>query len=102
MRVITKTIYDYEDMKALDDMTHEEAADYLRSAYRGYINRYVFPREYDEFSEADYHDYVIHVHSGLRKGYLKATKRNAKKVIASSKETRLSSCSLCRFGQERL
>ena len=59
VRVITKTIYDYEDMKALDDMTHEEAADYLRSAYRGYINRYVFPREYDEFSEADYHDYAI-------------------------------------------
>lgn len=33
VRVITKTIYSYEDMKALDDMTHEEAADYLRSAY---------------------------------------------------------------------
>lgn len=59
MRTVTKTIYDYKDMKALDDMTHEEAADYLRSAYRGYINRYVFPREYDEFSEADYHDYAI-------------------------------------------
>ena len=59
VRVITKTIYSYEDMKALDDMTNEKAAGYLRNAYRGYINRYVFPREYDEFSEADYHDYAI-------------------------------------------
>ena len=59
MRVITKTIYSYEDMKALDYMTHEKAAGYLRNAYRGYINRYVFPREYDEFSEDDYHDYAI-------------------------------------------
>lgn len=59
MRVISETIYDYEDMKALDDMTHEEALDYLEAAYRGYINRYIFPKEYEEFSEADYHDYAI-------------------------------------------
>lgn len=59
VRTVTKIIYSYEDMKALDDMTHEEVADYLKGAYRGYINRYVFPREYDEFSEADYHDYAI-------------------------------------------
>ena len=44
MRIITKTIYSYEDMKALDDMPHEKAVDYLRSAYRGYINRYVSKR----------------------------------------------------------
>lgn len=57
--ITSKIIYDYEDMKALESMTHEEAVDYLRSAYRGYINKYVYPKGYGEFSEDDYYNYAI-------------------------------------------
>ena len=59
MREVKQTIYEYEDMEALKNMTCEEASNILNNAYRGYINSYIFPNEYDEFSEVDYHKYAI-------------------------------------------
>lgn len=59
MREVKQKIYDYEDMEALKNMSCEEASDVLRNAYRGYINSYIFPNEYDEFSEDDYCKYAI-------------------------------------------
>ena len=59
MRTKTIDIYDYEDMVTLEDMSPKEASDILSSAYRGYINRYIFPREGEEFTANDYHDYKI-------------------------------------------
>lgn len=59
MRSETVKIYDYEDMIALEKMSPKEASDILARAYRGYINRYVFPQELGEYSESDYYDYRI-------------------------------------------
>lgn len=59
MRTETIDIYEYEDMVALEGMSPKEASDILASAYRGYINRYIFPREGKEYSENNYHDYKI-------------------------------------------
>ena len=59
MRTETVNIYEYGDMVALEEMSPEEASDVLESAYRGYINRYIFPKEWEEYSENDYHDYKI-------------------------------------------
>lgn len=59
MRTETRDIYEYEDMVALEGMSPKEASDILASAYRGRINRYIFPREWEEYSENDYYDYKI-------------------------------------------
>ena len=59
MRLEPIAIYEYEDMVALEEMSPKEASDILESAYRGYINRYIFPREGKEFTANEYHDYRI-------------------------------------------
>ena len=59
MRTETIDIYEYEDMVALEEMSPKEASDIIESAYRGYINRYIFPREGKEFTANEYHDYRI-------------------------------------------
>ena len=76
MREVTKIIYDYEDMKALEDMTHEEASDYLEAAYRGCINRYVFRESMMNSRKLTIMIMRFNVHSELRIGYLKETMRN--------------------------
>lgn len=72
VRTVTKTIYSYEDMKALEDMTHEEASDYLEA-----ISTDMYFRE----SMMNSRKLTImimrfNVHSELRIGYLKETMRN--------------------------
>lgn len=59
MRLEPIVIYEYDDMAELEEMSPKEASDILESAYRGYINRYIFPREGKEYSENDYYDYKI-------------------------------------------
>ena len=59
MRLEPIAIYKYEDMVALEEMSPKEASDILESAYKSYINRYIFPREGKEYSENDYYDYKI-------------------------------------------
>lgn len=59
MRTETIDIYEYEDMVALEKMSPKEASDILAGAYRGYINRYIFPREEKEFTADEYYDYRI-------------------------------------------
>ena len=59
MRTETIDIYEYDDMVALEEMSPKEASDILEGAYSGYINRYIFPKEYEEYSEGDYYDYRI-------------------------------------------
>ena len=59
MRAETRNIYEYDDMVALEEMSPKEASDILEAAYSGYINRYIFPKEYEEYSEDDYYDYRI-------------------------------------------
>lgn len=59
MRLEPIVIYEYDDMVELEKMSLKEASDILESAYRGYINRYIFPREGKEYSENDYYDYKI-------------------------------------------
>lgn len=57
MRTQTIDIYDYDDMVALEEMSPKEASDILEGAYRGYINKYIFPREGEEFTSDDYFTY---------------------------------------------
>lgn len=59
MRLEPIVIYEYDDMVELEKMSPKEASDILASAYRGHINRYIFPREGKEYSENDYYDYKI-------------------------------------------
>ena len=59
MREVVTKIYDYSDMVALENMTHEEASNYLQNVYRGYINRYISPDEHKDYSEGDYDSYAI-------------------------------------------
>ena len=59
MRTKIRKIYGYDDMIALEKMSPEEASDILEAAYSGYINRHIFPKEYEEYSEDDYYDYKI-------------------------------------------
>ena len=50
MRTEKILIYEYEDMVALEKMSPKEASDVLEEAYSGYINSYIFPKEYEEYS----------------------------------------------------
>ena len=59
MREVVTKIYDYSDMVALENMTHEEASSYLQNVYRRYINRYISPDEHRDYSEGDYDSYAI-------------------------------------------
>ncbi len=59
MRIETRRIYEYEDMVALEKMSQKEASDILKEAYRGYINSYIFPKEYEEYSDVEYYYYEI-------------------------------------------
>lgn len=55
----TFNIYEYEDMQAVQDMSPKEALNILELAYRGYINKYLFPKEGREYLEGEYDDYKI-------------------------------------------
>lgn len=59
MRTEKILIYEYEDMIALEEMSPKEASDVLEEAYGGYINSYIFPKEYEEYSVRDYYNYKI-------------------------------------------
>ena len=59
MRTEKILIYEYEDMIALEKMSPKEASDVLEEAYSGYINSYIFPKEYEEYSVRDYYNYKI-------------------------------------------
>lgn len=59
MRTEKILIYEYEDMVALEKMSPKEASDILEEAYGGYINTYIFPKEYEEYSVRDYYNYKI-------------------------------------------
>ena len=39
MRKVETTVYDYEDMVALREMTPKKVIEILKYAYRGYINK---------------------------------------------------------------
>lgn len=59
MREVVTKIYDYSDMVALENMTYDEASNYLQNVYKRYINRYICPYEHKDYSEGDYHSYAI-------------------------------------------
>lgn len=60
MRKVETTVYDYNDMTALEEMTPEKVIEILKYAYRGYINKYVCPMpEKDEYSETEYYNYEL-------------------------------------------
>ena len=72
MRKVETTVYDYNDMTALEEMTPKEVIEILRYAYRRYINKYVYPRpEKDEYSETEYYNYELQCAFNIAYEYLK-------------------------------
>lgn len=59
MRTEIVNTYDYDDMVELTYMSPDEALDVLKQAYRGYINKYQFPKEGQEYTESEYDAYKI-------------------------------------------
>lgn len=59
MRTYTITEYNYDDMIALEGMSAEEVSNTLEQMYRGWFNKYVFPREGEIYSEVDFDNYKI-------------------------------------------
>lgn len=47
MKKIETTVYDYDDMAALEEMTPKKVIEVLQYAYRGYINKYACPMPED-------------------------------------------------------
>lgn len=77
MRKVETTIYDYNDMTALEEMTPKEVIEILRYAYRGYINKYVYPRpEKDEYSETECYNYAMQCAFSLAYEYLERVKED--------------------------
>ena len=77
MKTVETTIYDYNDMTALEEMTPETVIEILRYAYRRYINEYVYPRpEKDEYSETEYDDYELQCAFNLAYEYLERVKED--------------------------
>jgi hypothetical protein len=60
MRKVETITYNYYDMIALETMTPKEVIEFLKYAYRGYINKYEFPTpEKDEYSDTEYYNYKM-------------------------------------------
>ena len=72
MKKIETTVYNYEDIVALREMTPKEVIEILRYAYRRYINKYVYPRpEKDEYSETECYNYELQCAFNIAYEYLK-------------------------------
>lgn len=72
MRKIETTVYNYEDMVALREMTPKEVIEILKYAYREYINKYAYPMpEKDEYFETEYYNYELQCAFNLAYEYLK-------------------------------
>ena len=77
MRKVETTVYDYNDMTALEEMTPKTVIEILRHAYRGYINKYVCPMpEKDEYSETEYYNYELQCAFNLAYEYLERVKED--------------------------
>lgn len=76
MKKIEITIYDYEDMVALREMTPQEVIEVLRHAYRGYINKYTFPDVLEEYSDEEYDNYKLQCAFELAYKYLERVKED--------------------------
>lgn len=78
MRKIETTIYDYDDMVALREMTPKEVIEVLKYAYRGYINKYTVPDALEEYNDADYYNYKLQCAFNLAYEYLKKVEKDEK------------------------
>ena len=68
-------------MTALEEMTPKEVIEILRHAYRGYINKYVYPRpEKDEYSETEYYNYELQCAFSLAYEYLKQVEEDGNTI----------------------
>lgn len=77
MRKVETTVYDYDDMIALEEMTPKEVIKILMRVYRGYVNRHVFPdaRIY-EYSAEEYYTYEMQCAFNLAYEYLGRVKED--------------------------
>lgn len=76
MRKVETTIYDYDDMIALREMTPKEVIEVLKYVYRGYINKYVCPDVLEEYYDADYDNYKLQCAFNLAYEYLGRVKED--------------------------
>ena len=77
MRKVETTVYNYEDMVALREMTPKKVIEILKHAYRGYINKYVYPMpEKDEYSETEYYNYELQCAFNVAYEYLERVKED--------------------------
>lgn len=68
-------------MVALREMTPKEVIKILRYAYRGYINKYVYPRpEKDEYSETECYNYAMQCAFSLAYEYLKKVEEDGNTI----------------------
>lgn len=76
MRKVETTIYDYDDMVALREMTPKEVIEVLKYVYRGYINKYVCPDVLEEYYDAGYDNYKLQCAFSLAYRYLERVKED--------------------------
>lgn len=76
MRKVETTIYDYDDMVALREMTPKEVIEVLKYVYRGYINKYICPDVLEEYYDADYDNYKLQCAFNLAYEYLERVKED--------------------------
>ena len=77
MRKVETTVYDYNDMTALEQHTPEEVVEVLKYVYRKHINTYIFPdNKICKYSEGEYDIYEIQCAFALAYKYLERIKED--------------------------
>lgn len=76
MRKVETTVYDYDDMIVLEEMTPKEVIEVLKYVYRGYVNKYICPDVLEKYSDVDYYNYKLQCAFNLAYEYLERVKED--------------------------